>query len=390
MKILKTARNYEGMINQQPQNTKKPINRKIIHVDMDAFYTSVEVKDNHELRGEPVIVGGSPNSRSVVAAASYEARKYGIFSAMSCAMAYKLCPHAIFINPRPNRYREISMQISDVFDAYSYVVEKVSLDEAWLDVTENPLNIKYATEIAKRIKREIFEKTELTCSVGVSYSKVFSKLASEEKKPNGLFVIKPDQAVEFLMPKDVRCIPGIGKATLKRMHNERIYLCSDLRERTREFLLDKFGKHGQFFYNIVRGYDKRIVAPDRADKSISVETTFPQDILWGKAMEDEIRTLSDSLQKRMDKRKLAGKTINVKIKFQNFQLITRSYSLPCYIFELNNHVNEISSFIRVTLLSDFPHKKIRLIGLGVSKLIDKEKVGDKYQPSLLESIINYG
>lgn len=340
--------------------------RKIIHVDMDAFYASVEIKDNPSLEGQPVVVGGSPQSRAVVSAASYEARKYGIRSAMACSRAEKLCPHAVFVPPRFERYREISDQIHDVFRSYTDMIEPVSLDEAWLDVTVNHQNCPSATWVAQRIKTEIRNSTGLTASAGVSYNKFLAKIASDEKKPDGLFVITPENARDFLKNIPVGKIPGVGKVTGKRLLLLGIEKGYQLLEKEEEYLVRHFGKFGSYLYQIIRGIDEREVISHRERKSVGIETTFGEDLEYGEAINRNFEKLLRGLFKRLEKSDRRGKTLSIKVKFHDFQQITRSMTVADLPLS-----NEIISRMASQKLYDvanneYPAKKIRLLGVSIS------------------------
>lgn len=347
--------------------------RKIIHIDMDAFYPSVEILDNPELRGLPVVVGGSPQSRGVVASASYEARKFGVRSAMACALAYKLCPQAIFLRGRMSRYREISQQIHAVFAQYTDLIEAISLDEAWLDVTENFHHIPSATWLAMKIKEQIKSEVRLTCSAGISYNKFLAKIASDEQKPDGIFVITPDSAHEFLQNMEVRKIPGVGKVTQQKLKGLGIEIGYQLFARTEQFLVQHFGKVGSYLYHIIRGHDPRPVMPHRERKSISTENTFSEDYLYGEILLEELRKLTQDLIRRMQKKSfITGKTLTLKVKFHDFQQITRS------VTRADDYQTEEDIFrcaqekLYDVCLQDFPGKAIRLLGVGVSNLSKDE------------------
>lgn len=348
--------------------------RKIIHVDMDAFYPSVEILDNPKLQGLAIVVGGSPQSRGVVASASYEARKFGVRSAMACALAYKLCPQAIFLPIRMNRYREISQQIHAVFAQYTDLIEPISLDEAWLDVTENFQDIPSATWIAQNIKQQIKAELHLTCSAGISFNKFLAKIASDEQKPDGLFVITPETAHTFLQRMEVRKIPGVGKVTQKKLLSLGIEYGHQLHAQTEMFLVEHFGKTGAYLYRIIRGDDPSPVRSHRERKSISVENTFSQDWLYGEELLKELYDLSRDLMRRMQKKSLVtGKTLTLKVKFYDFQQITRS------VTQAQNYqtVEEIFACAQEKLQkvceSEYPEKPIRLLGIGISHLTTEQR-----------------
>ncbi len=353
------------------QNPKGQI-RKIIHLDMDAFYASVEIKDNPSLMGLPVVVGGSPQSRSVVSAASYKAREYGIRSAMPCSKAIRLCPDAVFVPPRFDRYSEISRQIHYIFQKYTELIEPLSLDEAWLDVTHNFIDCPSATWVAEKIKNDIFEATGLTSSAGVSYNKFLAKIASDEKKPDGLFVITPENAAEFLKKIVVRKIPGVGKVTNKKLELLGIEKGYQLLEKPENYLIQHFGKLGKYLFQIIRGVDERPVVSQRERKSIGIETTFSEDYMYDESLRQKLGILLEGLFKRLKKSDKTGKTFSLKVKFDDFQQITRS------ITEAESPLVEksISRLAYKKLFEvceyEFPGKKIRLLGLSISNFETEE------------------
>ncbi len=346
--------------------------RKIIHIDMDAFYPSVEVLDHPELAGVALIVGGSPESRGVVSSASYEARKFGVRSAMACALAYKLCPHAVFLRPNMQRYREVSHRIHVIFQQYTDLIEPLSLDEAWLDVTENFQEIPSATWIAQRIKQQVREELHLTCSAGVSFNKFLAKIASDEDKPDGLFIITPQSAPEFLHNLAVRKIPGVGKVTQAKLKKLGIEYGHQLLEQPKHALVEHFGKMGSYLYAIIRGQDDRPVISDRECKSVSAENTFAADFVYGAELREELRQICADLMKRLGKKALSGKTLTLKIKFHDFQQITRS------ITQLQDFETETEIFaaahekLRNACTDEFPQKPIRLLGVGISNFSREE------------------
>lgn len=353
---------YRGVINIDN-------NRRVIHIDMDAFYASVEQRDNPKLKGKPVIVGGSPHSRGVVATCSYEARKYGIHSAMPSKLAYKRCPYAIFVRPRFDVYRQVSSQIREIFFRYTNLVEPLSLDEAYLDVTENKMNIKYATQIAKMIKNDILKEVGLTSSAGVSYNKFLAKLASDYKKPNGLTVITPENKQDFLDNLPINKFFGIGKVTEKHLRNLGINNGYDLRQLDLKQLESIFKNRGYTFYQLARGIDNRVVEPYRERKSIGSEMTLAQSLDIDS--EDVLNTLDEiceDVSKRLDYSEKVGKTITLKIKYDDFTQITRSISLEHPIYNKEDiQMNVYNLFKNLDILD----KKIRLLGVTVSNLSDK-------------------
>lgn len=347
--------------------------RKIIHIDMDAFYASVEQRDNPKLKGKPVIVGGSPQSRGVVATCSYEARQYGVHSAMPAREAYKRCPYAVFVRPRFERYHNVSRQIREIFYRYTDLVEPLSLDEAFLDVTNNKMNIKYATEIAKRIKSDIYNETGLTASAGVSYNKFLAKLASDYKKPNGLTVLTPENAQDFLDKLPINKFFGIGKVTARTLANLGINTGYDLRQLDLYQLESVFKSRGYSFYQFARGIDFRPVEPYRERKSVGSETTLGCNLnIDDEDVVDILSEICEDVSQRLEYVKKIGKTITLKIKYDDFTQITRSISVERPI---HNHED-----IRVNVYNLLKNvvdngKQIRLLGVTVSNLIDlKEEV----------------
>jgi DNA polymerase IV len=300
--------------------------RKILHVDMDAFFASVEQRGNPELRGKPVAVGGS-RERGVVAAASYEARKFGVHSAMPSVIAKRKCPDLIFVTPRFEVYRAVSLRIREIFAEFTPVIEPLSLDEAYLDVTENLRGLTSATEIAERIRAKISAETNLTASAGVSYNKFLAKLASDHRKPNGLFVITPKMGPSFVETLGIEKFHGVGPATATKMHRLGIETGRDLRAQALPFLQRHFGKSGSFFYWIARGIDERPVRSDRIRKSVGAENTFSQDLHDFGSMREALQPILDRLWRHCENVGVRGRTVTLKVKYADFQLITRSRSL---------------------------------------------------------------
>ncbi len=339
--------------------------RKIIHIDMDAFYASVEVRDNPQLTGLPVVVGGPPASRGVVAAASYEARKYGIRSAMPSARAARLCPQAVFLRPNFEKYRAVSGQIHDIFQRYTDLVEGLSLDEAYLDVTRNHLGVPSATRLAQAIKRDILAETRLTASAGVAPNKFLAKVACEERKPNGLFVIRPQDVAAFLLTLPVAKVPGVGQVTLERLQALGVATCGDLQRLSLAELVHHFGRRGEYFYQICRGSDDRPVEPSRDRKSVSVEDTFAEDHDSAPWLLDKLRDLAGRLADRMARAEARGRTVTLKLRLADFRIFTRSRTLPASVddaetlFAVGRELYEQSGFTG---------QKLRLLGLGVSQL----------------------
>ncbi len=336
--------------------------RKVIHIDMDAFFASVEQRDFPDYRGKPLAVGGG-EQRGVVAAASYEARKFGVRSAMSSKIAKKLCSNLIFTKPRFDVYKVVSAQIREIFAEYTDLIEPLSLDEAYLDVTVNFKNMELATEIATEIRAKIFEKTGLTASAGVSYNKFLAKTASDINKPNGQFVIKPSQAEAFVLDLPIRKFYGIGKVTTEKMHSLGIHTGKELREQSLAFLLRNFGKVGQYFYDISRGIDERPVEPNREMKSISVENTYSKDLEKAEDIKEAINDLIPVLVKRIEKNAAQGRTLHLKVKFADFEQITRSKTIE-NVINTDARINELLENMFASLL---PFERgIRLLGIGVS------------------------
>lgn len=350
-----------------------PLVRKIIHLDMDAFYASVEMKDNPDLQGKPVIVGGSPQSRGVVSAASYEARKFGIRSAMPCSRAYRLCPKAVFVKPRFHRYQEVSRQIHEIFRVYTDIIEPLSLDEAWLDVTINHIDCPSATWVAQRIKKDILNETGLTGSAGISYNKFLAKIASDERKPDGLFVITPDNSADFLREMDVKKIPGVGKVTNSKLQSLGIEKGFQLFEKPEDYLKNHFGKFGHYLYQIIRGIDHRPVSSYRERKSLGIENTFKEDYLYGTELKSELDRLAEGLSKRMRKKDSRARTLGLKVKFHDFHQITRSITLQQGILDDAMISKLAHKKLAEVTEAEYPGKRVRLLGLSVSNFADEEK-----------------
>jgi DNA polymerase-4 len=344
--------------------------RKIIHIDMDAFYASVEQRDRPELKGKPVIVGGDPQSRGVVAACSYEARKFGVHSAMASTTAYKLCPDAVFIRSRFDAYRAVSSQIREIFCEYTDLVEPLSLDEAFLDVTQNHKGIPSATLIAREIKGKIFQRTNgLTASAGVSFNKFLAKVASDINKPDGITVITPDMADQFIDKLPIRTFFGVGKVTEEKMLNLGIKTGADLKKYRRERLIQIFGKSGFYFYDIAHGLDDRPVEPNRIRKSIGKETTLLEDIDDTDQMLEILENIAGRLENSLIKREAKGRTITLKIKYFDVQSITRSITID----EPADSAAVIMKYVKPLLSkTEAGDKKVRLLGISVSNFDDQE------------------
>ncbi len=356
--------------------------RKIIHIDMDAFYASVEQHDNPELKGKPVAVGGS-RERGVVAAASYEARKFGVRSAMPSSRAYNLCPNIIFVKPRFERYKEVSNQIHEVFRGYTDLIEPLSLDEAYLDVTQNKKGMLSATLIAKAIRKEIKAKTGLTASAGISINKFIAKVASDYNKPDGITLVGPEKVETFLDQLPIKAFFGVGKVTAEKMLALGITNGSDLKKWSKEALISHFGKAGGFYYEIVRGNDERIVNPNRERKSLGAENTFDYDLKEMADIKIAIEPIANTVFKRLEKANKYGKTLTVKIKFSDFTQITRSTSEPNEIRTLDQILELTFKLLEQIDWKDFP-EGIRLLGITCSNFHTKEtsEIVDGYQLTL--------
>src|SRR5205814_7563891 len=342
--------------------------RKIIHVDMDAFYASVEQRDNPELRGKPVAVGGS-EARGVVAAASYEARKFGVHSAMPSLTAKRKCPDLMFIKPRFDVYTAVSLQIRQIFAEYTPTIEPLSLDEAYLDVTENLKGIVSATWIAEEIRARIRVQTELTASAGVSYNKFLAKLASDHRKPDGLFVITPEMGPVFVESLQVRKFHGIGPATAKKMEQLGIKTGLDLRMQSLAFMQQHFGKAGSYYYFAARGIDERPVRADRIRKSVGAENTFPADLFTYEATRNALQEIVEKVWGFCEGSGLRGRTVTLKVKFPNFQQITRSRTGHMQI----GTRSELEQLGNALLEPLFPVARgVRLLGISLSSLATEE------------------
>jgi len=349
--------------------------RKIIHIDMDAFFASVEQRDNPDYRGKPIAVGGL-GPRGVVAAASYEARKYGVFSAMPAKIAIRKCPFLIFVHPRFEAYKQVSNQIRQIFFEYTDLVEPLSLDEAYLDVTTHKKGLPSATLIAKEIKDRIYQETGLTASAGISINKFLAKTASDYRKPNGLFLIKPEEAETFIEKLPIEKFYGVGKVTAKKMNLMGIFTGLELKTFSEYDLIHHFGKVGSYYYHIARGVDNRQVEPYRAQKSVGAENTFETDLSESKDLLYELKTIANILIDRILKSKAFGRTLTIKIKFTDFKQITRSKSFP---FEIDSFEILWNATCEIFNNIELENKKIRLLGLTVSGLTNTEKTGNPLQ-----------
>ncbi len=349
--------------------------RKIIHVDMDAFYASVEQLDNPELRGKPVAVGGS-SKRGVVSAASYEARKFGVRSAMSSVIALQNCPDLIFVNSNFKRYHEVSDQIRKIFYEYTDLVEPLSLDEAYLDVTENKKGNPSASLIAEEIRNKIKEKTGLNASAGISINKFIAKVASDINKPNGQKTVPPDEVVDFLEKLDIKKFYGVGKVTVQKMYRLGIFTGLDLKQKSKDFLDEHFGKSGRYYYHVVRGEHFSEVKSSRTRKSLAAERTFNENITSEIFMLKKLEDIAIEVEKRLKKSKVAGKTVTLKIKYSDFTLQTRSKTLPYFI----SGKDVLMETVKELLFQASMKNSVRLLGISLSNLnnekgkVPKEKV----------------
>lgn len=343
--------------------------RKIIHVDMDAFYASVEQMDDPNLKGKPIAVGGA-EKRGVVAAASYEARKFGVRSAMSGFMAKKNCPGLIFVPPRFTRYKEISLKIRNIFFDYTDLVEPLSLDEAYLDVTLNKKGNPSASLIAVEIRQRILEEVGLTASAGISINKFIAKVASDYNKPNGQKTVNPEEVLDFLEQLEIRKFYGVGKVTADKMYQLGIFTGTDLKSKSLEFLQMHFGKSGSYYYQVVRGIHNSPVKPNRIPKSVGAERTFNENLSSEIFMLERLEHIALELEKRLKKSKISGKTVTLKIKYSDFTLQTRSKTLPYYIAERSL----ILETTKELLYQDRLNNSVRLLGISISNLnTDKSK-----------------
>lgn len=337
--------------------------RKIIHIDMDAFYASVEQMDNPELKGKPLAVGGS-EVRGVVSAASYEARKFGVRSAMSGIQAKRNCPDLIFVRPRFDRYKEISKKIRKIFNEYTDLVEPLSLDEAYLDVTQNKKGNPSATLIAQEIRQRIFEEVGLTASAGISVNKFVAKIASDYNKPNGQKTVNPEEVESFLENLDIKKFYGIGKVTTERMYHLGIFTGKDLKSKSKEFLEDHFSKSGLHFYNIVRGIHNSAVKPNRIAKSVAAEHTFNENLTSEIFMVEKLERIANELENRLKKHNISGKTVTLKIKYSDFTTQTRSKTLPYFIADKGLLLETAKEL----LFQERMKESVRLLGISLNNL----------------------
>jgi DNA polymerase-4 len=338
-------------------------NRKIIHVDMDAFYASVEQMDNPSLRGKPLAVGGN-EIRGVVSAASYEARKFGVRSALSGALAKKYCPELIFVKPRFDRYKEISNKIRKIFYDYTDLVEPLSLDEAYLDVTQNKKGNPSASLIAQEIRLRILNEVGLTASAGISINKFVAKVASDYNKPNGQKTVPPDEVLTFLEELPIRKFYGVGKVTTEKMYQLGIFTGLDLKNKSLEFLEKHFGKSGNFYYKVVRGIHNSEVKSDRITKSVAAEHTFDENLSSEIFMEERLQIIANQLERRLKKYNIAGKTVTLKIKYSDFTQQTRSKTLPYFISDKALLMETARELLYQERMKD----SVRLLGISLNNL----------------------
>ncbi len=356
--------------------------RKIIHVDMDAFYASVEQMDDPTLQGKPLAVGGG-GKRGVISAASYEARVFGVRSAMPGFKARKLCPDLIFVRPRFDRYKEISNQIRKIFFEYTDLVEPLSLDEAYLDVTQNKKGNPSASLIAQEIRQQIFDEVGLTASAGISINKFVAKIASDYNKPNGQKTVNPEEVIEFLEGLDVKKFYGVGKVTQAKMYQMGIYTGKDLKSKSEEFLTQYFGKSGRHYYQIVRGVHLSEVKPNRQRKSLAAERTFSENISSEIYMLERLESIAEELQKRLKNNKVSGRTVTLKIRYSDFSLQTRSKTLPYFV----NDAAILLETAKELLYQDTMKNSVRLLGISLSNLNtgdNKKKEKEKEELEIIQ------
>ena len=352
------------------------VDRKIIHIDMDAFFAAVEQRDNPAWRGKPIIVGGGFHKRDVVSTCSYEARKYGVHSAMPGTIARRLCPKGIFVPVNMAKYSAVSKQINKIFHEFTELVEPMSLDEAYLDVSTNKKNCPSATIIARMIRQKIQETTFLTASAGVSYNKFIAKIASDINKPDGLTVILPSQAQKFLDDLPVRKFFGIGKVTAKNLNDMGIEYGRDLKRLACDELIQRFGKAGGWYYNIVRGIDNSPVNPTRHRKSLGREITFEEDISNYKEITKNIYNLCDDVSKQLRRHALVGRTVNLKVRYDDFQTITRSQTFSRLTRDMDIIYKTALELLKKTQVTQ---RKVRLLGISVSNFPTPEELAGPIQ-----------
>lgn len=364
--------------NNENIEIESKVSRKIIHVDMDAFFASVEQRDNAALRGKPVVVGGTPDRRGVVAAASYEARSFGIHSAMPSRTALERCPALIFVKPRFEVYRSVSSDIHRIFHDYTDLVEPLSLDEAYLDVTSNkvtnPSLSASATLIAREIKARIFAQTELTASAGVSINKFLAKTASAVRKPDGLFLIKPEQAESFAEALPIEKFYGIGHVTAGKMKASGIHTGKDLKALSEAELVSRFGRAGSYYYHIARGRDDRPVVPNRVRKSVGAEESYADDLTGLQAIHEALGDIAETLERRLERAGTTGRTITLKVKYGDYQQVTRSRTT---FVSMSRRAEMLQVAMELLASTEVLSKSVRLLGLTVSNLDTEEEATDE-------------
>lgn len=348
--------------------SETPIYRKIIHIDMDAFYASVEQMDNPALRGKPIAVGGSEN-RGVVSAASYEARKFGVKSAISGVLAKKYCPEIIFVRPRFDRYKEISAKIHKIFHDYTDMVEPLSLDEAYLDVTQNKKGNPSASLLAQEIRLRILNEVGISASAGISVNKFVAKIASDYNKPNGQKTVTPDEVIPFLEELPIRKFYGVGKVTTEKMYQLGIFTGADLKTKSEEFLEKHFGKSGKFYFHVVRGIHNSEVKPSRNTKSVASEHTFDINLTSEIFMLEQLEKIAVSLEKRLKRHNISGKTVTLKIKYSDFTQQTRSKTLPYFISDKSLILETVEEL----LYQERMKNSVRLLGISLNNLNTEQK-----------------
>jgi DNA polymerase-4 len=346
--------------------------RKIIHVDMDAFYASVAEMDDPSLKGKAIAVGGD-GTRGVISAASYEARKFGVKSAMSGRLAIKLCPHLIFVQTDFDRYKEISQKVRKIFYDYTDLVEPLSLDEAYLDVTENKKGNPSASLLAQEIRVRIFNEVGLTASAGISINKFIAKVASDYNKPNGQKTVSPEEVLQFLEDLDIRKFYGVGKVTAEKMYQKGIFTGRDLKGKSLEYLDDNFGKSGTYYYHVVRGIHNSEVKPNRIRKSLAAERTFSENLSSEIFMLEKLNHIAEEVGKRLKKSKISGKTITLKIKYSDFTLQTRSKTLPYFVSDKSI----ILETAKDLLYQEKMNNSVRLLGISLSNLNTEDSKNKK-------------
>ena len=342
--------------------------RKIIHIDMDAFFAAIEERDNPAIKGKPVIIGADPRltgGRGVVSTCNYEARKFGVHSAMSSKEAYERCPQAVFISGNYDKYQAVGLQVREIFRRYTDLIEPMSIDEAYLDVTENKLGMKSAIKIAKLIQYDIFQELQLTSSAGVSYNKFLAKIASDFQKPRGLTVVLPDEAQDFLAPLDVAKFHGVGKKTVERLHEMGVYTGADLLEIPEMVLIDKFGRFGFDLYRKARGISNSPVKPNRIRKSIGKERTYAKLLYAEEDVQKELSLLAEKVARSLAKYDRKGRTLVLKIRYADFSTLTKRRSVA-EVFSDRESIERLAQDIYEEL--DKPDKGIRLLGVTVTKL----------------------